>query len=71
MTIDDVVQLLTIDDAKRYFAQKGEWWIWVDDNILSPNNLQTNERNVNAVECRLFNIIGNPRLVLKRLQAQS
>jgi len=46
MNINDVVQQITIEDAKQYIAQRGEWWIWIEENILEPNNLQTNERNV-------------------------
>lgn len=64
MDINDVVKLLTIDDAKRYVAQKGEWWIWIEENFLEPNNLLTNEHNINAIENRIFAIIENPFLVL-------
>ena len=64
MNINDVVKLLTIDDAKRYVAQKGEWWIWIEENFLAPNNLLTNAHNINAIENRIFAIIENPFLVL-------
>jgi hypothetical protein len=56
MKIDDVVQLLTIAHANEWNADT-EKWLWVDDNILSPNDLPCTDNNVNKVELQLEKIL--------------
>lgn len=56
MTINDVVKQLTWAHAHAWLVDT-EKWLWVDDNILAPNDLDCTEYNVNKVEFRLEKII--------------
>ena len=56
MTINDVVKQLTWAHAHAWSVDT-EKWLWVDDNILAPNDLDCTEHNVNKVEFRLEKII--------------
>ena len=57
ITIKQVVQNLTYKNANAYLAENDSKWIWVEENILEPNDLPTTERNVNMIEAKIWELL--------------